>query len=197
MTRDRRRLTYVDFPLPPGGLSDTAAKAWMDDYAHFVETDGDAPRTVIAPNHTETADTRTVDRWASGRGYRIVGRAWPLPTRPAGPDPDRAAIGYLNATVPVHPCLPEPTYRMLRPKTPPAKPMTWADVIWAWPQIDTRSPEYQAAMRRLPKSTVGRMRAGIRRFEETAVQPIAADCESCGACGDCIRDCADARRDDT
>jgi hypothetical protein len=55
MTRTPRNLTYFDFPLPPGGLSDAAGHEWMDGYARYLATGDDAVQVVFADNHMDLA----------------------------------------------------------------------------------------------------------------------------------------------
>jgi hypothetical protein len=157
MTRTPRNLTYFDFPLPPGGLSDAAGKAWMDGYTRYVETGVDAVQVVFADNHMDLAamNPPDIDTGAAVHGYQIVGRTSALGDRVhhyapppiathamnspgAAPDPDRAASDYLAATVPVHPKLPE-----REPRTP--RPARADEVLWAWPEIPTFPREYITA----------------------------------------------------
>jgi hypothetical protein len=84
----RRDLTFFDFPLPPGGLSDADGQAWLDGYARYDALMSMAeaidpttmthvpahPPMVFARNHTEHAATTVdVDRWAAECGYEVVG----------------------------------------------------------------------------------------------------------------------------
>lgn len=85
----RRALPFVDFPLPPGGLSDAASQERLDGYARAdallsmaemidptTLTNGPAHMVMtFARNHTEhaTAATPCLDQWAAKRGYKVAG----------------------------------------------------------------------------------------------------------------------------